>query len=151
MVNSKLALDLSQTTHSDKYMQSSKHIRLVKESDIPVILNWWQAHRKDEFIPEMLSNLGVMVEGEAVGFLYETNSPRCFADYCIVNPALPKTERDSAINTLMDALIGVAIGRKFRVMEIMVCKDSLHQRCLGKGFIDLGEVTYMGRDLWLAQ
>jgi hypothetical protein len=102
-----------------------------------------------------LSDIGIVIEGakgmEAVGFLYETNSCRCFADYCIVNPALTKAQRNRAISALMDALIGTAMARKFKVMEINVITPMLIKRCKERGFIDLADVKYMARSLSYGQ
>lgn len=160
MANTELTLDFSEGVQLAFNMQTqlspanvNRNIRLFRADDLSVMADWWKYHRKDDFFPEMLSNLGVVVEGEvqeAIGFLYETNSARCFSDFCIVNPTLPKKKREKAISALMDSLIGIATGRGFKVMEITVRNNSLLRRCKNKGFVELGEIKYLGRQLCLA-
>lgn len=144
-------LDSLQTTHLHEEMpKKPKTIRMVTADDVPIITRWWAVHREDDFYPGLLSDMGVMVEGderEAVGFLYVTNSIRCFADFCIVNPALKRAERGEAIEIMMDGLINLAAKQGFKVMEINVKNRSLMKRCKTKGFVTLAEVTYMGKEL----
>jgi len=127
-------------------------VRPITVPDLSVMVGWWEYWRKGEDVPiEALSTSGVVVEingsPAAMGFLYYTNSNRCFSDYCIVDPSLGKKDRNRAIDILMDALIGLSSSKGFAIMEIVVREydKKLFERCKEKGFIELGNVSYMGR------
>lgn len=124
------------------------NIRKVETSDIPTIESWWTTYRKDDFEVRALSSTGVIIENKAVGFFYgTTDSKRCFADFIIANPAIAKEDRAAAIDIIMDSLITIGRLRGYEVMEITVRNRSILNKCLNKGFINLGELSYLGKEL----
>lgn len=160
MAHPELTLDFYSNAHLACDMQTqtspanvNRNIRLFRADDLSVMADWWGYHRKDDFHAGPLSTLGVVVEGEeqeAVGFLYKTNSPRCFADYIVVNPALNRKGRDDAISALMDSLIGIAAEAGFKIIEGLIKGKKLIKRCEERGFVTLwgdNNMQYMGRRL----
>jgi hypothetical protein len=135
--------------------QFDSSIRFYEQDDVATAKIWWEYWRKDAFNEGAFSNCGLVVLDNnklphALGFLYITNSARCFADYVIANPFISKQARNTAIDKLMDGLIGLASRKGYEVMEITVRNKKLLSRCKQKGFIDLGLVNYLGKNLCLA-
>jgi hypothetical protein len=137
----------------ENYNRTSPSItaRLVESSDLAILADWWGFYHKTEYPVDLLSDIGIAVtrngEPVAAGFLYETNSKMCFSDFCIVNPELPKKERDLAIKTLMYGIVRLAGVRGYKAIFVHARIPKLKARLSDFGFVPLGEVTYFGRAL----
>jgi len=126
-------------------------VRPHTSKDNEIIKEWRDGWNKETIgFEDVISETGIIVEGEemqAAGFLFETNSKRCWLDMVIVNPYLPKEDRERAINTLIDALIEKAKTKGFIIIEFMVTIPKLEKRFIERGFVNLGNCTYMARQL----
>lgn len=126
-------------------------VRAVKSDDLAVLAGWWDKWHGTEYPVNCLSNIGIVIELDgkpaAAGYFYETNSNQCFSDFCIVNPELPKKQRDIAIKNLMFALVKLGELKGFEVKFVHAKIPSLKKRLFDFGFVNLGEVTYFGRAL----
>jgi len=132
---------------------TNKTIRLIAEKDLPTLAGWWGYYHDSEYPLNLLSPIGLLVEDnqpEAAGFLYISNTlggSICFADYCIVNPKLSKKGRESAISTLITAMIEMAKSMGSSMIIATVRIPKLISRMIKQGFANLGEVSLLARAL----
>lgn len=128
-----------------------KIARLIVENDLPVLAGWWGYYHKTDYPISFLSPLGVCVEDEsglmAAGFIYPLQTiggVNSYADYCIVNPELPKVKRQGAIESLMDAMIYTSKSLGHGVMIANAAIPKLINRMKAKGFDVLADAKLMG-------
>ena len=67
----------------------------------------WLAHKNmPKPDPSYFSDCGFCIDGNAIGFLFKTNSRQCYMDHVAANPHVDKEARDRSLDTL------------FRVIEV---------------------------------
>lgn len=146
-------LDIFQTTQQQINMEHY-NARLVHDNDLPILAEWWSFYHDSEYPVSFLSPLGVCVDGEsglmAAGFIYPLKTRSgvsSYADYCIVNPDLPKEQRNQSIEMLIDGMINLSknLGHELIIANARIPK--LINRMTDKGFANLGECFYMARAL----
>jgi hypothetical protein len=77
---------------------------------------WGERHHFPLPPPDLLPDIGMMVDDTAVGFLYSTNSKLGWIEWIFANPEKTPEERKEAIDTLLSALEKAAIIRGMKVL-----------------------------------
>lgn len=102
--------------------------------DFPPVASWWTARKWPTIPLDLLPKTGVIIENYCAGFLYSTDSKICWIEFIVSNPNTDKTERDHAMNLLLDRLITEAEGRGFKAIFTSAKNEHLEQRLSSKGF-----------------
>lgn len=103
--------------------------RFSPEIHYKVISEWWEAHKWPVIPLDVLPPTGfVAFDGEPAGavWLYKTDSIICWPEWMVVNPHLPRNIRDSAIESLLDAVLEEAQTQGFK--QIFTFVKSKHTR-----------------------
>lgn len=115
-------LEIEQYTHD-------KHYELV---------NTWLKHY-GIVIPskDLFSDLGLVVDKKAIGFLYTTNSSQAYIDQVIASPEATKEDRRFALQTLFASLQEVALKQDCRVIRVL--SNPLIEKYVAEtGYVDFG-------------
>lgn len=85
-----------------------------KDEDYEKIAKWWIDHDQVPCPIDLLPNIGFIVDDMVVGFLYQTDSGICFVESLVSKKDTNKEERREALDKLMDSLVEVAEGMKYK-------------------------------------
>lgn len=87
----------------------SVETRRVEPSDYVEIEKWWKHRGRDDALPcHIFSDLGFIVPGICVVFLYATNSKIAFIENLQANPLVPHHRRTLALNAVIQAVCETA-------------------------------------------
>ena len=100
----------------------------------------WLTHRNMEFQPkELFSDHGYCVDGNAISFLFTTNSKVAYIDNTVANPFVTPEERDVAMKILYDKLEDDALKMGFMVIIRYSNFPTMKKRLLDRGFFVDGQ------------
>lgn len=68
------------------------------------VSKWFKEHRGDNIPEDLLSEVGFIIPGVAVGFLIKTNTSMCLFEPFITNPEASKEDRDWALAFIVTCL-----------------------------------------------
>ncbi len=104
------------------------------EEHLP-ILGRWLAHWGILPPPRHLfSDLGFVVHGVAIGFLFTTNSGSAYIDHIVANPNATVIARDAALNDLFNHLMVVAESKGCGFLTAMTRIPKMKSRIESIGF-----------------
>lgn len=84
--------------------------------------------------PEFLSDVGFCIEGNAIGFLYKTNSKAAYFDNVAANPTIEKEDRDRALNILFRIIEERAKEAGYKVIFATTSLPSVMERLSDHGY-----------------
>jgi hypothetical protein len=108
--------------------------RAFTREDLPTINAWLAARDLAHLQPGMIPETGFIVEGVAVGFLYDTDSQVGFMENFISNPASSAVKVSEAINAIVDRLLQASQVLGIRYMVVMTKKPGVIKRARRWGF-----------------
>lgn len=114
-------------------------IQIYNNSDHYEMLCHWFIKR-DLPIPkkEMLSDLGLVVNNTAIGFLFKTNSKTAYIDNIVTNPSMLSLERDNALKILLGDLILAAKKAEYSIITMLSNTPDMDNRLFKLGFSNFG-------------
>jgi len=112
-------------------------LRRYTHFDYGIITEWARARQFPVLPQEFLPATGLIHEGHCVGFLYGTDSKICWMEWIISNPNSKSSERNTAMNELLDGLIEEAKRQGFLIMfsSVEAANKKLTDRYGSKGFV----------------
>lgn len=116
-------------------------VRRFKRDDYSELARWYEGHGQPVPPPDMLSDLGIIVEGVCAGFVLLTNSAVCLIDSLVTNPEASGEERHKALVLLGDALVEAAKESGAKVIMGLSGIPSIEVRMVQMGFTPLGQIT----------
>jgi hypothetical protein len=121
--------------------------RMFQPKDYSQIERWGCA--RDVAPPPigLLSDLGLIVDDVAAGFLYITNSDICFLEGFITNPEADKNDRHEALNGITLELINLAKEAGCKLIKCDTRLDKIVTRAKDFGFVELGQYKTFIREL----
>lgn len=123
-------------------------IKEFQQSNYPEVKQWWEGHKWPVIPFQMLPKTGYIIENVCAGWLYRSDSPICWVEWIISNPASEKIIRNESLNLLIDTLINKAKSEGFSHVFTSVKHPGLIKRYESHGFtIQDSNVTHMIRSL----
>jgi hypothetical protein len=121
-------------------------LRRYTNFDYQTIKGWSDA-RGSVLIPqEYLPLTGFVHEGHCAGFLYKTDTPVAILEWVFSNPASNSTERNTAMNELINGLVAEAKKLGFKMVFTFAEHKKLIERYQSLGFqVTDKEMTHMMR------
>lgn len=113
----------------EKY-EHEKHYSLVER--------WLLARGMKPQSKELFSNEGTVVNGNAIGFLFVTNSKQAYIDNFVSNPGASKEERDLALDELIENLEERAKFVGVKLLNVVTGLDSIKERFEKHGYLKNG-------------
>jgi hypothetical protein len=128
-------------------MNPSVNIRRFELEDYGQLKKW--CIDREVGVPqiECLSELGLIVDGVACGFLYLTNSAVGLLEAFYANPDADKIDRDLALNSITLELIEMAVLNGCKVLKCETKLDAISKRAIEFGFIDVGNFKTLMKEI----
>lgn len=116
-------------------------IRAYTQADYPMLVKW--LHQHEEPIPDadFFSDIGIVSNEKAIGFLFTTNSKSCYIDHVVADRECEPEEKDRALNELVSALQDIARHRGCRMITVLARIQAMHKRFTSHGFTPFGVFT----------
>lgn len=89
----------------------------------------------------LLSNLGFVANGLAVGFLFCTQAGQVYIDHVAADPEAPPDKRDEALDELIGALEAKAKELGFVMVMVLAALPVMKKRFLKCGYAPHGDYT----------
>lgn len=74
--------------------------RFFEPTDYEMIASWWKAHEWQPIPLNFLPKIGIIVNEQAAGFIYSTDSKICLLEWIVVDPCAEKLARREALDFL---------------------------------------------------
>lgn len=110
-------------------------IRTYEKKDYETLCKWWDAWKWPSIPEKFLSDIGIISNDTAAGFLYTTNSAIAWIEWLVSDPLVPATRRSDAVDEVIMMLTEIAVARDFKAIFTSTNKDSLEQRLVKHGFV----------------
>lgn len=117
-------------------------IRYIRDEDYETLCEWWEWHRFPAPLKICLpdnGNNGLIISKNGVdicgGFVYQTNSKMAWIEYIVSNPKYRESDRNEAINYLIEMLCNLAKEQGFLVAFTSIKNESLIKRYEDSGFL----------------
>lgn len=107
---------------------------------------WMRAHKLPEPEPHILSDVGLIINNCAIGFLFKTNSKTCYIDNIVTNPLKKSGERHEALNMLLKNLDWMARKSGFEVITILTNTPEMDKRVGELGYKNHGAFSLFGKE-----
>lgn len=109
-------------------------IRDYNQGDYLQIFEWGLRHNIGALSKNSLPATGLIIDGIAVGFLYQTDSDICYLENLISNPDSNKEERLEAVNLIINGLIEKAKELKFKTVYSHTTLNSVIEHAFKNGY-----------------
>lgn len=96
---------------------------------------------------ELLSDIGLIIDDIACGFLYTTNSKLGILEAFISNPYSDKNDRDLALNRITLDLIDIAKSKGIKVLKCDTKIDAIVNRAIKFGFVNIGQFKTLIKEI----
>lgn len=116
-------------------------MRLWEISDYDQVSSWFKARSMPSPRRGDFPQVGFIVEGVAVGFLVQTDTPCAIIDFFISNPAASRRKRREALDSITDELVRAARSLGFRAVKADTEILTIKKRAQRSGFRALGEFS----------
>jgi hypothetical protein len=108
---------------------------MVNPEDEPDIMSWYVGQGFESEIPrEALPSRGVMVDGLACAWLYETDSALGWIGFPVINPEANKAKAFRALDAVFDFILEFSSELNMKVMFTSFGHTSLKRLALLKNF-----------------
>lgn len=111
------------------------------EKHSPSVRTWLAARGMDLPHRRLLSDLGYVVGGKIVGFLFTTNSGQAYIDNVAADPKSSAEERAELIGVLLDVLEGSAREKGIDMITALASMPAVKDKLEHRGFAEHGEYT----------
>ncbi len=81
---------------------------------------------------------GFIIDGEAAGFIYLTDSPVAIIDCYISNPDTDSKTRSDALNAITISLIKCARFHRYKIVKCDTKLEAIKKRAVDSGFKPIG-------------
>lgn len=106
----------------------------------------WCKERDVKTLPlHGLADIGFIVDGKAVCFLYTTNSSIAICEGLMTNPNTTKEERLEAMTNVLTCIYNEANRLGFKIFKCDTKFDSVKKLAMSFGFKDCGRTTNLMR------
>lgn len=108
----------------------------------------WGNHYNLTFHEFLLPKTGFIVENMAAGFIYLTDTPMCFLENLVKNPAHEKKCTDKALDLVIDTLFNKATDLGIKLVVASTIFKSVEERAIKLGAkVDKDKYTHLYRSL----
>lgn len=90
--------------------------------------SWLSSHDMKAPEKHLLPDIGLCVDGKAIGFLLTTNSSQAYLDTFAADPRIDQSLRDGALRTLTNALIEIAQKKSIKFIQALTCLPTMKHR-----------------------
>lgn len=90
---------------------------------------------------DLMSDVGLLINDAAMGFLFKTNSKVCFIDNLVTNKAKTSEERHNALNILLKNLDWMAKKSGFKAIQVLCDTPNMDKRLFELGYKSHGAWT----------
>lgn len=135
-------------------LENFKVLPFNKSEHYNLFCRWYEIRNFPKVPEDLLPPTGLVVSYDgafvAMGFLYRTDGGIASISHLATSPVAPGDIRNEALNLLINNLILIASGEKFKLVTIATNLKKLFSRLGEHGFTKTDEsVTHFGRLLWL--
>lgn len=116
----------------------ARHLSMIDE--------WYHERNMDAPPHSSYPEVGFIVPGVAVGFLYQTDSDICMLDGYVSNPKSTEEERDEALDAITTALLDMGRYNGFKECLIISQSKAILARAKKYRFYEQGTFTLMSRE-----
>lgn len=98
------------------------------------LCDWMQRHDLGNPKPELMSDLGLVINDTAIGFLFKTNSKMALIDNLVTNITKTAEQRHEALNILLKNLDCMAKRSGFLAIQILCDTKDMDKRLFDLGY-----------------
>lgn len=98
------------------------------------LTSWLSKHGITVPDRRLFSDLGIVVDGTAIGFLFLTSSRQAYIDHVAADPGAPVEKRDQALTALFDTLEGVAKEKGCLLVTALAALPTMKRRFESRGY-----------------
>lgn len=115
------------------FFKERKMVRRYRDEDFDQVRQWLIDRNMKVFHPAILPKTGFIVDEVAVVFLYRTDSDIAYMENLISNPKSRDTDRDDAINQLVEVTFLAATQLGFKFVMAMTKNPKVIERAILAG------------------
>lgn len=120
-------------------------MRFYEESDYLMIAEWMKDRGLKMCPQEDLPQIGVIVPGKAVAFLYQTDSSVCYIESLISNRKA--SDSDNALNLVVKGVLEAAKDLGYKTIFSSTKLDAVVNRAVELGFSKAEGYTFVAKEL----
>jgi hypothetical protein len=117
------------------------------EEHYELVCKWLSSRGMPRPDPRYLSDIGLVVDDVAIGFLYTTNSELCYIDCFVADPDACEFKRSEALDILLREIEGLALDLGFSMAQAFSALPAMCKRVLDHGYKSHGSHTIFNKEL----
>lgn len=111
------------------------------------INEWFRDHRGDSIPEALLSKVGFIVPGVAVGFLIQTDTDVCLFEPFISNPKVPSELRETSLAGIVESLELEASKLGYRFCYGIATAPTMIEHGVKRDWVVMGNYTVIAKEL----
>lgn len=124
-----------------------KTLRRFNHRDLEEVKEWRETRGLKNVDPEILPHHGLIVPGLAAGFMYIADQKIGILEFFITNPKASKRACWDALDTILKALMHVAIALGCKMIKWDTRIKTFKRRSAHYGFKEVGQYTVFIKEL----